>query len=501
MKMHFLSAQSFVMLTVWSLNGVSAISPPNQLGLKIADCTIGSENYAARCGTFTVYEDRAASSGPVIALPIVVLPARHTEKRVIFWNPGGPGASATQFAPLIAAGLIAKELTQLREHYDIVLVDNRGIGGSRPQQCETSPPGHPEYYFLQLWPDVLLKACRDRLAADANLSLYTSSLAADDLDDIRAALGYRKAVLDGASYGTFFYLTYIRQHPAHVESAILDGVAPPGLLIVPLEDAAGAQLAVDQLFEACAKDADCAVHFPRLAAHFAELVHRFDAGPISLSMPNPVTQRPQTVLLSKEVFADRLRQTLYASAAAAYVPYILERAYLQDYDPLSQMVDATTRGFAGVVGVGANLSTTCAEDIPFVTEDEVKRSSAGSFEGDLRVRAQQRACGIWNVKPVAATFNEPVRSNLPMLMVSGSDDPASPPKYAALALPYLPNAKQVIVQGASHVTQTPCTDRLKVDFVLSGSARGLDVSSCSDAFRRPPFATSMQGFEDADPIR
>lgn len=184
-----------------------------------------------------------------------------------------------------------------------------------------------------------------------------------------------------------------------------------------------------------------------------------------------------------------------------YVPYILERAYLQDYGPLGRMIDATTRGFAGVVEVGANLSTTCAEDIPFVTEDEVQRSSAGSFEGDLRVRAQQRACGIWNVKPVATTFNEPVRSNLPVLMVSGSDDPASPPKYAALALPYLPNAKRVIVQGASHVADTPCTDRLKVDFVLSGSARGLDVSSCSNAFRRPPCMTSMKGFEAADPVR
>ena len=502
MRAPFLFTLWFMVLamSLESTRGIAAPAPPEQLGLKIADCTIGSENFAARCGTFTVHEDRAAASGRTIALPIVVLPSKHPERRAIFWNPGGPGASATELAPFIAADLFAKELTQLRERYDIVLVDNRGIGGARPQQCATSPPEHPEYYFLQIWPDALLKACRDRLAAVANLSLYTSNLAADDLDDIRAALGYRKIVLDGASYGTLFYLAYMRQHPTHVESAILDGVAPPGLLIVPLQDAAGAQLAMEQLFAACAQDADCAVHFPHFAAHFSELLRRFDGGPISLGMPNPATHRPQTVLLSKEVFADRLRQTLYASAAAAYVPYILERAYLEDYGPLGQMIDATTRGLAGLVDVGANLSITCAEDIPFITEEETQRSSAGSFEGDLRVRAQQRACGIWNVKPVAANFNEPVRSKLPMLMVSGSDDPTTPPKYAALALAYLPNAKRVIVQGAAHVTETPCTDRLKVAFVLSRSARGLDVSSCSNAFHRPPFTTSMDGFEAADPI-
>jgi pimeloyl-ACP methyl ester carboxylesterase len=333
------------------------------------------------------------------------------------------------------------------------------------------------------------------------LSFYTSRLAADDLDEIRAALGYQKVVLDGDSYGTFFYLTYMRQHPDHVESAVLDGVAPPGLLIVPLQDAAGAQLAMDQLFAACTRDHDCAARFPNFASHFSEVLHRFDAGPIPFNIPNPATRQTQRVLLSKEVFADRLRQTLYLSAAAAYIPFAIERAYAEDYAPLGQMIDATTRGLTGLVEVGANLSATCAEHIPFITEEEADRSARGSFESDLRIRAQQRACQIWNVKSTPATYSQPVRSTTPILMVSGSDDPTTPPKYAALALPFLPNARQVIVQGAAHVTETPCVDKLKVDFVLSGSARGLDLASCRKAFSRPPFATTMQGFEDADPVR
>ena len=464
------------------------------LGLSLSDCTLGTEKYSARCGTFTVYEDRVSSSGRTIALALIVLPATRPTHKAIFWNPGGPGASAVASAPFIAAGVFAKELTDLRDQYDIVLVDNRGVGGSGSQQCETSPPEHPEYYFLQLWPDVLLKACRDRLAKSANLSLYTSNLAVDDLEDIRAALGYQKVVLNGGSYGTFLYLVYMRRHPEHVESAVLDGVAPPGLLIVPLEDAAGAQQAMNQLFIACAKDAECARQFPHLPEHFENLVKRFDAGPISVPVKNHITNVTQSVLLSKEVFADRLRQTLYSPAAAAYVPYAIERSYVLDYAPLAEMIDTTTRRFASVVDVGANLSTTCAEDIPFITEREVRRTSADSFEGDLRVRAQQRACRIWKVEPVTAAFNNPVRTNIPILMVSGSDDPASPPKYAELALPFLPNARRILVKEASHVTELPCTDKLKVEFVLAGSARGLDLSSCSGSFVRPSFATSMNGF-------
>jgi len=480
---------------LWLLMGLApglapAGAPPKALTL--TDCAAGA--YVARCGTFVVYEDRAAHAGRTLALPLVILPARHPGGRAIFYNPGGPGASAVEFAALIAEGAFARELRQLRETYDIVLVDNRGIGGAGAQACELFPPAHPEYFFLQLWPDEPLRACRARLAAGADLSLYTSSLAADDLDDLRDALGYRRIVLDGASYGTHFYLVYMQRHPERVESAILDGVAPPGLLIVPLEDAAGAQLALDQLVAACRADAQCQAHFPHFAEHFAELVRRFDAGPLRVRILNPVSKQPQEVLLSREVFSDRLRQTLYGPASAAYVPYVIERAYLGDYLPLGQLIDATTHNMDLAVKAGANLSVTCAEELPFITEEAVHASSAGSFEGDARVRAQQRACRIWNVRPVPESLGRPVHSDAPVLMVSGTDDPTSPARFGTLALRYLPNAKQVLVQGAAHVTETDCTDHLKVAFVLAGSARELDTDSCSGAFHRPPFATSMAGF-------
>jgi pimeloyl-ACP methyl ester carboxylesterase len=474
----------------------AAPAPPAGLGLHLAACTVGKSKVPARCGTFVVYEDRAAVSGRAIALRLVVLRAKHPSGRAIVWNPGGPGASAVDFAPFIADGSIAKDLSELRNRYDVVLLDNRGIGGPSAQQCDLTPAAHPDTYFLQLWPDDALAACRARLARNANLSLYTTSLAADDLDDLRAALGYPKIVLNGGSYGTYFYLVYMRQHPDRVESAVLDGVAPPHLLIIPLEDAAGAQLAMNALIAACARDRACRANFPRFADHFSALVRRFDNGPVRVRIQNAVTKQPQTVMLSKEVFAERLRQTLYDPGAGAYVPYVVERAYRGDDVPLGLLVQVVSQGLATEVEAGLNLSVTCAEDIPFITEADVRRTSADSFEGDVRVRAQQRACRIWKVDSVPASFNATVHSTAPVLMVSGSDDPTSPAAFAAQQLASLPNAKRVLVTGAGHVTEIPCTDRLKVAFVRAGSARGLNVSSCSAAFHRPPFRTSMAGFGD-----
>ncbi len=471
-----------------------AAAPSAHLGLNLSPCTVGSAKLPARCGTFIVYEDRAAATGRTVEIPLVVIPADHPSHRAIFWNPGGPGGAAVDAADGIADRSFAKELMALHGDYDIVLANNRGVGGPDAQQCDLSPPAHPEYYFLQLWPDALLKACRDRLAARANLSLYSSNISADDLDDMRAALAYPKIVLDGDSYGTFFFFIYMRQHPEHVESAIFQGVAPPALLKIPLEDAAGSQLAMDRVIAACAQDAKCKSHFPQFKEHFAAVAHRFDAGPIKVRIENAATKHPQDVLLSKEVFADRLRQALYNAGPAAYVPYIIERAYQGDYVPLGRLIEAVTQGFAHDVEFGLNLSVTCAEDIPFITEDAVRRTSAGTFEGDARVRAQQRACKIWNVRPVAASFDQPVRSSAPVLMISGTDDPATPPDFATRELQYLPNGKQVLLQGASHGDETDCTDDLLVKFVMAGGAQHLNTSSCTASFHRPPFATSMAGF-------
>jgi pimeloyl-ACP methyl ester carboxylesterase len=81
-------------------------------------------------------------------------------------------------------------------------------------------------------------------------------------------------------------------------------------------------------------------------------------------------------------------------------------------------------------------------------------------------------------------------------MISGSDDPASPPAFAEQALPYLPNARILLIKNASHGTETACTDHLIAEFVRAGTAKGLDLGRCSRAFHRPAFATSMAGFAD-----
>jgi len=456
--------------------------------LQMHPCVQGHSRVPADCGTFRVYENRAAHSGRTIELGFILLHAQHRSGRAIYFNPGGPGGLTTIYAGPFADGQFLRPIWVLRSRYDILLLDNRGMGESHPLDCNgIYDQTHPAPYFLQIWPGAALRACRARGARTSDLSQYTTDNAVDDLNDLRAALGYHKIVLFGGSYGTYFSLIYMRRHPQSVESAVLDGVAPPHLLTLPLEDPYGAQLAMNDVISECAHDAACHAHFPDLASHFDALVRRFDRGSLRITISNGRTHRLERVMLSKEVFADRLRQMLYDEGSAAYVPVIIENAYRGNYIPLGAMVDSVTLEFPQILDTGANLSYACAEQLPFITEAMVARTSAGSFQGDTRARAQQAACRIWNVLPVPASEDAIVRSNLPVLMVSGTNDPTSPARYAQEELRYLPNARIILQRGEGHGATTPCTDNLIVQFVLDGSAMGLPTSSCAGSFHRPPF--------------
>ncbi|HYK52585.1 MAG TPA: alpha/beta hydrolase [Candidatus Eremiobacteraceae bacterium] len=481
-------------------NGGGGAPTPKATGsaLQTHDCIIGTSKTPSICGSLRVYENREAESGRTIDIHFVVLKAKKPTDRAIFFNPGGPGAGATQFAGFIADGAFEKFLPRLRDSYNIVFVDNRGTGLSHPLQCDFFSASDPQNYFMQIWPDAQLKSCRAQLAQGADLSYYATDYAADDLDDIRAALGYPKIALSGASGGTTFFLDYARRHPTHVESLVLEGVAPPHMLIIPLQDAQGGQLAMDHIATDCEHDAACSAHFPHFRAQFTALVDRLAAGPIPIEVENTKTHKLQKVMLSRQVFGDRLRQALYSNGTAAYVPYVIDQASSGNYVPLGTLIESSADGLASIISEGDNLSVTCAEDIPFITDSAVKQTSGNSFIGDSRVRAQQHACDIWDVKPVAAAFQDPVRTTLPVFMISGTDDPTTPPQFGTEELAYLPNGKQLLIANASHDTETDCADALAERFIRQGSAKGLDTSSCAATYHRPEFATSMAGFGSAD---
>lgn len=481
---------------IFALSGVAApVLPAHAAGtgpaLAVRQCTQGKKKVPAECGSLRVFENRAAKTGRTIRVHFILLKAAHPSGKVIYVNFGGPGPELAQ-VPYVADGLFQKELSALRSRYDILFVDERGFGQSHSIPCDLSPPGEPAIYFLHLWPANLLTACRTKDARNTDLAQYNTTNAIADLDDLRAALGYAKLGFDVDSYGTFTALLYMRAYPQNVESAVLQGVAPPGIMNQTREFASGAQDSLDRLAGECDADVKCRARFPHFRAHFFALLQRMSRAPMTVQVRDP-RKHVETVRLSREVFVDAVRHMLYSPDTAAFLPLILEQAYQGNTLALGNAVELLTQGFAGI-DTGAFLSYTCAEVMPFTNSPADVRYARTTWYGDDRELAQQAACRIWNVPAFPASFNQPVSSSAPVLMVNGSDDPATPPNEAKAELTYLSHGALMLVRNAPHDAESPCVDRTVEQFVRADSAAGLNLHACSAQFKRPEFASSLPPF-------
>lgn len=463
------------------------IAPPPHL--RLAPCKLPGIERQLRCGRFDVFEDRARQAGRTISLRVVVLPASSLDHAAdpIFVFEGGPGASAVESA----AGEFAAN-ADLNRTRDIVLVDVRGTGDSNGLHCK-SLQGHKGVLgFLEdFMPVEGVRACRRELEKRANLKFYTTTSAVDDVDDIRAALGYDRINLEGDSYGTFAALNYMRRHPAHVRTAVLQGIVPPDTRM-PLYFARDAQTALDQLLAACATDIPCHTAFPDPAGEIDRLLAKLERQPVEVTVKEPRSGQQVKLVLGRSAVAQTIRYMLYTPVTAAQIPLQIHLAAQGNFAPIAE--GAYFFGnFATSLSEGFYLSVTCAEDVPLYTLDAAAKAAKGTFLGDFRARAQKAACAAWPQGETPAGFTQPVRSETPTLLFSGERDPVTPATWAEQAARTLPHSRHIVVQGGGHgfggEKGIECLDRITTDFIQRGSEKNLDTS-CAARIEPVPFALS-----------
>src|SRR5919205_1980006 len=213
------SAHVLTLAAVLVFPAFAAPSPSPRPHSKLAPCKLadGGREVDALCGTYQVWENRAAKSGRKIGLKIVVLPAQtsHPKPDPIFFLAGGPGQAATD----LAAGGAENPL---RRDRDLVYVDQRGTGEPDRLTCELGGREDDlQSYLGEMFPVAAVRQCREELGKTHDLTLYTTDIAMDDLDEIRAWLGYGKINLLGGSYGTRAAQVYLRRYPQAVRAAVV----------------------------------------------------------------------------------------------------------------------------------------------------------------------------------------------------------------------------------------------------------------------------------------
>lgn len=440
-------------------------------------CEVRGVPGQALCATLPVWENREARSGRRIELNIVILPAlnKHHAADPLFLLHGGPGGAATALAPAYARH-------PLRERRDIVMIDQRGTGGSHPLPCDFfgDPPDLQRVVTSQ-FPVEQVRACREQLERIADLTQYTTAIAMDDIDEARQWLGYAKVNLWGGSYGSLAAQVYLRRHEASVRAVVLEGVLPADELAV-LHHASAGQRAIDILFEKCRADARCNGTYPHLREDFAAMFQRVREG--AEAVVHDSGGRSARVRPGVEALAEGIRHRLYGDTGNALAGMI-HRAAAGDLGPIVQAAVDAQLALDGQFATGLLLSVSCAEHIPYITDEMAARETAGTFLGDLRIREQQAACAQWVRGQVPADVHTPVRSNVPALLISGYRDPVTPPSFAERVAKQLPNSLHVVFPEASHGVAGECGRGLMTEFIERGSVQGMDIS-CVTA-RKPSF--------------
>ncbi len=450
--------------------------------ITLEDCALTSPagvQMDARCGVLSVPEDRTNPNGRQIELHIAVIPAikRNPEPDALFLLAGGPGQSAIETFPAMLGMMFS-----IHEDRDIVLVDQRGTGKSNPLRClDLEDESLDDEEAL-----AKLRSCPETLNAD--LRFYTTEIAMTDLDQVRSTLGYETINIYGASYGTRAALTYLRMFPEHVRTVTLDSVVDPEFVLF-MDAARDGQSALEIFLARCEADEACKATFPDVRQEFNSILSRLEEAPAEITIPNPLTNKPLELTVTREMITNMVFNTLYVPELVATLPLSIHAAYAdENYVPLISQALLVNAGLYD----GMFYAVACTEDAPLISANEAIKLSEGSVFGDRTVNFME-TCAAWPKGSVSPEFREPISSNVPVLIFSGEADPITPPWHAEKVAEGLTNELHLVFSGMGHGNlANRCSSNLFRKFIENASVGGLDTT-CVDGIEPPPFFVDFTG--------
>ena len=454
-------------------------------------CRVDGIPNEVQCGSVRRPLDPARADGVQIDVHYLVVPAMARNKRpdAVLLLAGGPGQSAIAIAPMMLPGL-----TRLNNQRDLVFIDQRGTGKSAPLQCpddKTLPLQDALNSQRQL---ARLRSCMDSLLRlpHGDLRQYTTTLAMQDIDAVRAHLGYTQWNLIGASYGTRAALEYQRQFPSHVRRTVLDGVAPADMAL-PTSFSADGQAALEALFKACEADAapganhDARVHCGARLPHLRQEWQTLLAGlPRTVQVTHPVTGALESLTLERDTLLRAVRLPLYSPVLTSALPEAIHAAAQGRFTPLLGLSSSLGSGKAMRLFTGMHFSVVCAEDLPRL--DAPGHLPAGADFGDSDARWYRSVCDFWPRAAVEPAFYTLARAASPVLLLSGGADPATPPRHGERVAQALgAQAQHLVIPQAGHgVMQLGCMREVVARFITAPEGQTLvQDARCASGIPRP----------------
>jgi len=433
-----------------------------------------------QCGILTVPRDRAAAAGDTLDLAVTRAQARHPRSRIgsLVFNPGGPGAPGVAFLQSIAGSLP----DEIRDRFDLVAFDPRGVGRSSPVECEDTLDSLFDQSFEPTTPQAraaleqatttLVNGC---VARSGSLLAHVSTAdTVRDLEQLRGALGDDKLSFVGYSYGTFLGASYANTYPERVRAIVLDGPVDATMTAadVTLGQARGFERALDDFLADCSDHPGCAFHH---GGHAADAYDALRAR--AARAPLAASDAGGRALNVTRFDAAVLQQLYLGRAAWRSLAIALTDADHGDAAALLRVADS----FVGRDAEGrddhaleAFWAVSCL-DGPVVTGFDAARG--------LEVRAIAIAprlgafiannslpCSVWPVPPVTAPGPLAAAGAPPILVIGTTKDPATPLAEARTLAAALDRGRLLVAAGEQHtsfLTGNPCVDRAVTRYLVA----------------------------------
>ena len=419
---------------------------------KIGIDNLWADSNKVSCYLIPVLKTTSTPSNGKIYLATVLTHAlnKSNEKPLLYLH-GGPGIATLENVPRY---LQSKIWNQVREKRPIVFFDYRGTGFSEPALCPDMKDSISQFKKInstaaarQSYKIALYKKCRNQLSAQGiEVSSFNTAQMADDADAIRKALQIDAWNVYGVSYGTTVALNLLRNHSKHINSIILDSPFPPN---APWLDFV-------RPFDTCFKVLEKKIStdpiafslFPSIRTDFVKAVARLNKNPIKLKKNDDKSDYE----FNGDDFAWSVWKAMLNPKSIPFVPLTIHEVGSGNDSLLSKWVDAFNKPNSfGRFSEPQSDAILCYESRPR-TADDTKASLLSKypdfssfyedFEGEI--------CDAWQPGSGSAEIFQPVKSNVPALILSGEYDPVCPPLFGELTAKTLSNSTFIIVPSASH---------------------------------------------------
>ncbi|MBS0558036.1 MAG: alpha/beta fold hydrolase [Proteobacteria bacterium] len=449
---------------------------------------------SAFCSPFSVPENRVENqrsdaNGRKIDLRMALIKSDATaaDRDIVVFLAGGPGQSAIDTWPQIAPAF-----AHLLEHHHVLLLDQRGTGGSNALECmggDDADDANGPTGFDADKVRARTQQCLADVGKHADPRFYTTTDAVADLEAVRQALGAPPFDLVGVSYGTRMAQQYAMRHPDGVRSIVLDS-AVPNELVLGQDFAENLDNALKLQFAQCEQTPACKKAFGDPMASLYMLRDALRAHPQDYSYRDPVTFEGSRKRLTGASLVGLVRMFAYTPETAALLPLSIAEGLKGDYAPLAGQTKVLTGDMTDLSENAMQLSVVCSEDADLLAS---RAQDANTLLGNHLVDGIKAACEVWPHEPRPADFHAPLKTDIPVLILEGAFDPVTPPRYGEQILKGLGNARLLIAKGQGHnVIGRGCMPKLVGEFVDKLDPKTLDAK-CVDRLGPMPAFLNFNG--------